>query len=115
MYGGRDDLQERGAYNLDVSSVLVDILTDSFGRVHIITMTWRHLFHDLNQRLNQTPQITVTVNLRECAKQSSRGCVPTEQGTGIIYPLFNTSLQTRTSRELTSSGYLPVNEHFQQR
>ena len=65
MYGGRDDLKERSAHNLDVSSVLVDILTDSFSRVHIITMTWGHLFHDLNQRLNQTPQIIVAVNLRE--------------------------------------------------
>lgn len=52
MYGGRDDLKERGAHNLDVFSVLVDILADSFGRVHIVTVTWRHLFHDLNQRLN---------------------------------------------------------------
>lgn len=48
MYGGCDNLEERSAYNLDIFSVLVDILTDSFSRVHIITMTWGHLFHDLN-------------------------------------------------------------------
>lgn len=65
MDGGRDYLKERGSYNLDVSSVLVNVLTDSFSRVHIVTVARRHLFHNLNQRLNQTPQIIITVNLRK--------------------------------------------------
>jgi len=65
VYGGCDNLEERGGYNFNVSSVLIDILADSSRRVHVITMTWGHLFHDLNQRLNQTPQVIVAVNLRE--------------------------------------------------
>lgn len=65
MDGSCDYLEERSGHNLDVSSVLVNVLPDSFGRVHIITVARWHLFHDLDQGLNQTPQIIVTVNLRK--------------------------------------------------
>jgi hypothetical protein len=50
--GSRDYLEKRGGHNLDVSSVLVNVLPDSFSRVHIVTVAKGHLFHDLNQGLN---------------------------------------------------------------
>ena len=67
MYGGGDDPEESGSCNLNVSFVLFDIkiLAHEPRRVHIVTVTWGHIFHDLNQRLNQTPQIVVTVNFCE--------------------------------------------------
>lgn len=65
MYGGSDDLEERGGRNFDISFVLIDILTDRFGWVHIVTVTLGHIFHNLDQRLNQTLQVVVTMNLRE--------------------------------------------------
>lgn len=80
MDGGSDDPEESSSCDLNVSFVLLDIeiLAHQPRRIHIVTVTCGHIFHDLNQRLNQTPQIVVTVNLCECAKQSSRGGVPTE-------------------------------------
>jgi len=65
VYRCSNDLEERGGYNLYVSFVLLDVLTDSFSWIHIITVTWGHLSHDLNQRLDQTPQVVVTVNFHE--------------------------------------------------
>ena len=52
MYGGGDNLEERGSCDLDVPFVLVDIFTGSFSCVHLIIMTRGHVFHDLDQRLN---------------------------------------------------------------
>lgn len=65
MYGCGDDLEERSGCNLDVSFVLLNILTDGSRRIHIKTVTWGHLFHDLDQGLNQTSQVVITVNLRK--------------------------------------------------
>ena len=62
MYRSCDKLEKRGSHDLHVFSVLFNILTDSFGGIHVVTVFQRHLLHHLNQRLNQTPQIIVAVN-----------------------------------------------------
>lgn len=68
MDGSHNDLQERGGGNFNISSVLLDILANGFSRVHVVAMTGGHLFHDMNQRLNQTPEVIITVNLRKRAQ-----------------------------------------------
>lgn len=87
--GMRYNGQEVLRHHLHVLLVLSHVLVCSFGGVNIVAISRRHGSHGFNQRLNETTEVVVAMDLRKGRKEASACRVSAKQGGFVFYRTYS--------------------------